>query len=99
MRDHTKLKAFELADRITLMVYQITKYFPQEEHYGLTSQMRRAAISVSSNIVEGCARNSIADYIKFLEYAFGSLKELNYQFSLACRLGYIDNKTTNEFGL
>ncbi len=58
MRDHTKLSAFELADEITILIYQVTKAFPKEEIYGLTSQMRKAAVSVASNIVEGCTRES-----------------------------------------
>ncbi len=88
MTDHTKLRAFELADEVAFLVYQATKKFPREEMYGLTSQMRRAAVSVPSNIVEGCARESQAEYFRFLEIAFGSLKELHYQFSLSKRLGY-----------
>jgi len=54
MRDHTKLKAFELADEVVLLIYRANREFPKEEVYGLTSQMRRAAISVPSNIIEGC---------------------------------------------
>ncbi len=56
MRDHTKLRAFELADEVAVLIYQSTRGFPREEIYGLTSQMRRAAVSVPANIVEGCAR-------------------------------------------
>jgi four helix bundle protein len=78
MRDHTKLRAFELADDIALSIYQLTNTFPREEIYGLTSQMRRAAVSVPSNIVEGCSRDSQADFLRFLYIAFGSLKELSY---------------------
>ena len=89
MRDHKKLKAFELSDDLALMIYRITLNFPKEEVYGLTSQMRRAAVSIPSNIVEGCARESQAEYLRFLEIAFGSLRELSYQFDLACRLGYV----------
>ena len=90
MRDHTKLRAFELADEVAILIYQVTRGFPKEEIYGLTSQMRRAAISVASNIVEGCARESRTEYLRFLEIAFGSLRELHYQFSLSKRLGYCD---------
>ena len=52
MRDHTKLRAFELADEVALLIYRATREFPKEEMYGLTSQMRRAAVSVPSNIVD-----------------------------------------------
>ena len=74
MRDHRKLRAFELADEVALMIYRITKQFPKDEMYGLTSQMRRAAVSVPSNIVEGCARESQTEYRRFMEIAFGSLR-------------------------
>lgn len=98
MRDHIKLRAFELADEIVMMIYRLTAKFPNEEIFGLTSQMRRAGISVPSNIVEGCARESQLEYKRFLEIAFGSLKELHYQFDLACKLGYVvetDKETCN----
>jgi four helix bundle protein len=91
MRDHTKLRAFELADEIALLVYQVTSGFPKAELYGLTSQMRRAAVSVPSNIVEGCSRDSQADYLRFLYMAFGSLRELHYQMNLSKRLGFLNN--------
>ena len=90
-RDHTKLHAFELADELALLIYRATARFPREELYGLTAQMRRAAISVPSNIVEGCARDSQADYLIFLYIAFGSLRELHCQISLSHRLGLLLN--------
>ena len=96
MRDHTKLRAFELADDIAILIYRATRGFPKEEIYGLTSQMRRAAVSVPSNIVEGCARESQVEYLRFLEIAFGSLRELHYQFGLARRLGYTDKLDVPE---
>ena len=92
MRDHTKLRAFELADEVALLTYQVTANFPKDELYGLTAQMRRAAVSVPSNIVEGCARSSQADYLRFLFIAFGSLRELHYQLGLSKRLGFLNEQ-------
>jgi four helix bundle protein len=89
MRDHSKLRAFELADELALAVYGATKGFPKDEFFGLRSQLRRAAVSVASNIVEGCARHSKSDYIRFLDMAYGSSREVEYQISLAHRLGYM----------
>ena len=96
MRDHTKLRAFELGDEVAVLIYRVTEGFPREESYGLTSQMRRAAVSVPSNIVEGCARDSEADYLRFLYIAFGSLRELHYQLSLAERLGFLCNQDSSQ---
>lgn len=96
MRDHTKLRAFDLADEVAVLIYRITRNFPREEAYGLTSQMRRASVSVPSNIVEGCTREGQAEYLRFLEIAFGSLRELHYQFGLARRLGFMDKSDIPE---
>jgi four helix bundle protein len=88
MRAHRKLRAFILADELAIQIYQLTQQFPKDEMYGLTSQMRRAAVSVPSNIVEGCAREGEVEYLRFLEIAFGSLRELHYQLGLSKKLGY-----------
>lgn len=93
MRDHRKLRAFELADQLAVLVYQQTRHFPREEVFGLVSQMRRAAVSSASNIVEGCARHTHSDYLRFLDIAYGSLRELEYQISLARRLGFLSGTT------
>ena len=95
MRDHTKLRAFELADQLATLVYEHTRAFPADERFGLTSQMRRGAVSIASNIVEGCARNSKADYVRFLDMAYGAARELEYQISLAARLGFLTEKSLN----
>ena len=89
MRDHRKLRAFELADELVLQVYKMTVAFPKSEQFGLTSQIRRAAVSVPSNIVEGCAKNSQADYSRYINIAYGSACEVDYQINLSKRLGFI----------
>ena len=92
MREHAKLRAFELADEIAMDIYRETRRFPKEEVYGLSSQMRRAAVSIPSSIVEGCARESQVEHVRFLEIAFGSIRELNYPCSLARRLDYFEGE-------
>ena len=89
MQDHRKLKAFQLADELVMTVYKATRSFPKEELFGLTSQLRRAAVSVPGNIVEGCGRQSLKEYLNFLNIAFGSLREAGYYLHLAHRLEYL----------
>ena len=91
MRDHTGLRGFQLADELAMLVYRLTNSFPASEQFGLTNQMRRAAVSAASNIVEGCGRSSQKDYVHFLDIALGSVREVGYQASLAHRLGLLDH--------
>ena len=93
MRNPKKLRAFELADDLVVAVYKATRKFPREELYGLTSQLRRAAVSVPTNIVEGCARPTEKDYVHFLHIAYGSLAEVGYQIGLSHRLEFLDDST------
>ena len=84
-----------MADEIAILVYQVTTGFPKEELFGLTSQMRRSAVSVPFNIVEGCARDSQADYVRFLHIAFWSLRGIHYQLNLSQRLGFLRNQDSS----
>jgi four helix bundle protein len=88
-RDHRKLEIFASADRLTIGVYQITQHLPDIERFGLQSQIRRAAVSIPTNIVEGCARTSLADYLRFLQIAYGSSREVLYLLDLARRLAFL----------
>ena len=96
MRDYRRLPVWSRAHELTMMTYQITSKFPTEERFGLTSQMRRAAISIASNIVEGYGRQSDRDSARFLHIASGSSCELEYQLVLAGDLGYINNNDMKQ---
>ena len=86
-RDHTKLRAFRLADALVIDIYRETKSFPADERYGLQSQTRRAAVSIAANLVEGSARRGEAEYLNFCNVACASAFETRYLLDLACRLG------------
>ena len=88
------LKCWQRAFDLSLAIYNVTRSFPKEETFGLTSQLRRAAVSVVSNIAEGKGRNSDKDLLRFLANARGSLFELETQIALSGKLGYIDQPQT-----
>ena len=88
--DHRKLSAFNLADELTVRLYKATVNFPASERYGLQSQLRRAAVSIATNIVEGCARESDREHSRFFEMAFGSAREVIYLIDLSVRLQMLD---------
>lgn len=93
MRDFTKLEVWKRSHALTLKIYQLTKSYPKEELFGLSSQMRRSSSSIPTNIAEGCGRNSNAQLKQFLTIASGSSSELQYQLMLSKDLGYIPELT------
>jgi len=90
MKDFRKLKVWQKAHHLTLKVHDVTRKFPKEEMYGLTSQMRGSSSSIPRNIAEGCGRGTDADFGRFLQIAMGSACELEYDLVLSRDLGYLD---------
>ena len=97
--DHRKLEAFRLADDFVLRVYENTHGFPVAERYGLQSQTRRAAVSIATNIVEGCGRDSDREHSRFFEMAFASCREAIYLIDLSSRLKFMDPKVSADAAL
>jgi four helix bundle protein len=100
MQRTTNLRVAEQATKLAIAVYRMTSAFPTEERFGLTAQMRRAAVSIGSNIAEGCGRRGNREFLQFLYIASGSASELAFQLQLACALGFGDktgvDSTQNE---
>jgi len=92
-RRHQDLRVWQIAIQLVKLVYVATARFPTTELYGLTSQMRRAAVSVPSNIAEGAARGGTREFVQFLSVARGSLSELETQVVIARELGFLESTT------
>lgn len=89
MRDFKKLVVWEKFHKLVLAIYKATTHFPKDEVFGITSQLRRAAVSIPCNIAEGAGRNSNPDFNRFLSIAMGSASETEYLLLLSFELGYL----------
>jgi len=89
MQSFKKLKVWERAHQLVLRIYSVTKLFPDDEKYGLTSQMRRSSSSIPMNLAEGCGKYSTPDILRFFQMALGSTHELEYQLILSKDLKYL----------
>jgi four helix bundle protein len=96
MKSHKDLDVWKKSIEMVTLVYKLTRDFPKDELYGLTNQMRRAAVSVPSNIAEGAGRNSSKEFLQFLSYATGSLSELETQIIIANHLGYLNKEQKQD---
>ena len=95
-RDFKNIKAWQYADELAVLMYSKTRSFPKEELYGITSQLRRAVVSVPANIAEGASRGHKKEYVHFLYVARGSIAETEYLLHLANRLGYLQDVEYKE---
>lgn len=91
MQTHRDLAVWQRGLDFVERIYEVSRFFPGEERYGLTSQIRRAAVSIPSNIAEGAARRNTKEFIQFLYVALGSLAEVETQVMIAIRLNYAEN--------
>jgi len=96
VKTHKDLEIWQRGIRFVEDIYRVTRSFPKEELYGLTSQMRRAAVSYPSNIAEGAARSSKKEYVQYLYISLGSLSEVETQLMISGRLGYTEPKQLIE---
>ena len=94
-----KLDVWQLSRKLVVIIYKITDRFPTEEKFGLINQLRRASVSIASNIAEGSSRNSLKDQIRFIEIAYGSLMEVYTQLCIAVDLSYSSKEEIQEVNL
>lgn len=99
MRTHENLDVWKKAVDVVVLTYRLTEKFPSDEKFGLTSQIRRAAISIPSNIAEGAARTSDKEFLYFLSNAQGSASEVTTQLLIGQKLGYISEEQNHELRL
>ena len=96
MKDFRTLTVWQRSHRLAVKVYKVTQGFPKEKLYGLTSQLRRAIVSMPTNIAEGCGRGSDKDFAKFIQIAMGSASESEYLILLSNELKYIEDGMASE---
>ena len=99
MRNYKDLRVWDEAHRLTLDVYKASRTFPQEERFGLTSQVRRSSASIAANLAEGCGRRSEGEMTRFVQIAMGSGAELSYHLLLAKDLGFLPEARYAELSL
>jgi four helix bundle protein len=98
MRNYEELRCWKAAHTLTLNVYRETSKFPSDERLGLSAQIRRACVSIGSNIAEGAGRSTDADFARFLDIAIGSCSEVHYQLRISADLNYIHQSTFESLG-
>jgi four helix bundle protein len=96
IKSFTGLKVWQEAHKLVLMIYRVTKNFPKEELFSLVSQMRRAAVSITSNIAEGFSRQNLKEKLQFYYIALSSLTELQNQLLIAKDINYLNEKQFNQ---
>ena len=99
VRDFRKLDVWNLGREFAVKCYEVTSRFPKEEQFGLSSQIRRACVSIPSNVAEGTGRDSDAEFLRFLRFALGSLNELETLFAIASDLGMISESDKESVNL
>jgi len=96
MRNFKNMLVYDKSKKLAVSIYKITEQYPKSEIFGLTSQLRRAAVSIGSNLAEGCSRSSDKDFLRFVEVALGSARECEYQLEISRELNYISESKYEE---
>jgi len=96
MRDFRKLDLWKEGIEFSSIIYDLTAQFPKNEKYGLIDQMRRAVVSIPSNLAEGCSRKTNKEYVKYIDYSLGSAFELETQLIISSKVGYINQENAKN---